>query len=74
LALALEAPAAQASYWSVAAGALPDGLTLDRRGELHGTLTRRGTFTFSLKCESPYGGRPFNEPDVIAKGLTLKVE
>jgi hypothetical protein len=73
-ALVLETPAAQAGSWSLADGALPDGLTLNRRGELQGTPTRRGTFTFSLKCESPYAGRPLNETDVSAKNLALKVE
>jgi hypothetical protein len=73
-ALAFEAPTAQMGYWSLSDGALPDGLTLNRRGELQGTPTRRGTFTFALKCESPYAGRPFNETDGSARTLALKVE
>lgn len=36
-------------HWSLESGALPDGLTLNGRGEISGTATMAGTFTFTMR-------------------------
>jgi hypothetical protein len=61
-------------YWEVANGNLPPGLTLDRNGLLRGTPTQSGEYRFDVIGRSPYGGRPFNEPDVRANGIKLVIE
>lgn len=37
--------------WSLAGGALPDGLTLNSDGTITGTPTTAGTFTFTVKAD-----------------------
>lgn len=41
--------------YSVASGALPDGLLLAADGTLEGTPTRANSFTFTLKATNPAG-------------------
>src|SRR5690606_4260065 len=42
--------------WSVTAGALPNGLTLDPvTGEINGTPTETGTFTFTVQVTDAAG-------------------
>jgi hypothetical protein len=41
--------------WSIAASELPNGLSLSEEGVISGTLTRAGTFTFTVKAENDAG-------------------
>lgn len=42
--------------WSVGAGALPPGLTLSARGDISGTPTASGVFTFTVVVRDSSGG------------------
>lgn len=41
--------------WSVAGGALPEGLTLSNDGTISGTPAAAGTYTFDVKAQNDYG-------------------
>jgi hypothetical protein len=41
--------------WTLAAGKLPDGLSLAGAGKLSGTPTKAGTFTFTVRAENASG-------------------
>ena len=41
--------------FTLASGALPDGLALDQDGRLHGTPTREGSYTFSVSAQNRAG-------------------
>jgi hypothetical protein len=71
--VALESPLAQPLYWRISAGALPDGISLNRNGLLTGTPTRDGRFIFDVAGENPYAGRPFFEKDFSAKRMTIQI-
>jgi LPXTG-motif cell wall-anchored protein len=40
-------------HWSIAAGSLPDGLTLSDTGVISGTPTTAGTFSFTVSVNDP---------------------
>ena len=46
---------APAPSFALASGALPDGLSLDQDGRLHGTPTREGSYTFSVSAQNRAG-------------------
>lgn len=54
--------------WSVVAGALPPGITLDENGALHGEAQRAGEYQFVLTVRD--GGKPEQK---VQKGYTIKV-
>jgi hypothetical protein len=54
--------------WSLGAGALPPGITLDENGMLHGEAQRAGEFQFVLIVRD--GGKPEQK---VEKGFTIKV-
>lgn len=41
--------------WSITNGALPEGLTLSNDGEISGTPTAAGTYTFEIGAQNGYG-------------------
>ena len=49
------ASGAPAPTFAVASGALPDGLTLDQDGRLHGTPTKQGRYSFSVAAHNRAG-------------------
>lgn len=51
----LAASAVPNATWSVTAGGLPDGLTLDADGRLHGTPTAVGAYSVSLTATNSHG-------------------
>ena len=53
--------------YSVASGALPDGLTLDSSGDLSGAPTTAGTFTFTIDATNGVS------PDAVTPTLTITV-
>lgn len=53
----LQAGGGTVSSWTLAAGTLPDGLTLSSGGLLAGTPTKSGTFTFTVQAN----GSPNND-------------
>ena len=52
--------------WSVSSGKLPDGLTLSISGDITGTLTKSGSYTFTLKARDKNGA-------AATKSFTVKV-
>lgn len=54
--------------WSIVAGALPPGITLDENGALHGEAQRAGEYQFVLGVRD--GGKPEQK---VQKGYTIKV-
>lgn len=44
-----------AQTWALTAGALPDGLTLETDGQIHGTTSAPGTFTWTLEVTDSEG-------------------
>ena len=52
----LAATGSDTIIWSVSNGSLPDGLTLNKdTGEISGTPTTAGSYTFTIKAENNYG-------------------
>jgi uncharacterized repeat protein (TIGR02543 family) len=48
--IALQATGARPFYyWSLISGSLPDGMTFNSKGEIHGTPTDEGTFNFTVR-------------------------
>jgi hypothetical protein len=56
--------------WSVSAGVLPAGLTLDSEGDLTGIPTRSGSFAFTAEVTDS----AIPTPDVVAEPLTLTLD
>jgi hypothetical protein len=54
--------------WSVGAGALPPGITLDENGTLHGEAQRAGEYQFVIVVRD--GGKP---EQAVQKGFSIKV-
>jgi hypothetical protein len=53
----LQAGGGTAPYtWSIIAGALPDGLSLDFAGNITGTPSAQGLFNFTVQVVDPLGG------------------
>lgn len=53
-------------YWSLSAGSLPPGISLNSEGELSGTPSTAGTFLFTVKLDDFSG-------EVIFKGFAMEV-
>jgi hypothetical protein len=54
--------------WSVSAGSLPPGLTLDSLGLIHGTPTTAGTYNFTLLVSDS-----FTPPDTTSSNVSITV-
>lgn len=68
----LSASGGTAPYtWSVSAGSLPPGLTLDSSGQLSGTPTAVGTFNFTVRAADAYGCFGTRDYVVQVKGMSV---
>jgi len=59
--------------FAVAGGSLPSGLTLNAAGELKGTPTQWGTFSFSVTVNDPYGSSGTYPYTLVVAAPTLVV-
>ncbi|SRR6266576_240303 len=52
--------------WSIISGALPDGLSMDLDGNITGTPTTQGVYTFTVQVVDPIGNRA-----VVGVGVSI---
>jgi hypothetical protein len=60
-------------YTFVLTGSLPNGLTLNAAGELKGTPTQSGAYSFSVTATDPYGSRGTYPYTLVVASPTLVV-